>query len=145
MVVFIPFVIAVVILQPYKPRFSTYNAVDSVLVLLLAMVCATVVCSIIAGREAHRLLKFSISLTFIVAVLPYLHWMCSQRPFGQRMLGRVHSWTVENHRQMVTAGSEESLPNRLINPEEYEENLTDPIAVQVENNMSSHSNSNTNN
>ena len=152
LVVFIPLVIALVIMQPYKPRFSTYNAVDSVLVLLLALVCATAVCSIIAGREAHRWMKFFISLAFIVAVLPLfyismvtLHWMCSRRPFGQRMLGRVHGWTAENNGQMVAAGSEESLPNRLINPEEYDENLTDPVAVQVENNMSSHSNSNANN
>ena len=148
LLVFIPLVIAIVIMQPYKPRFSTYNAVDSVLVLLLALVCATVVCSIIAGQEARRWLKFSISLAFIVAVLPLfyisavtLHWMCSQRPFGQRMIGRVHGWIAENHGQMVAAGSEESLPNRLINPEEYDEDLTDPVAVQVENNVSSHSNS----
>ena len=46
---------------------------------------------------------------------------------------------------MVAAGSVESLPNRLINPEKYDEDLTDPVAVQVENNVSSHSNSNTNN
>ena len=38
----------------------------------------------------------------------------------------------ENHRQMVATGSEESLPNRLINPEEYEKYITDPVAVQVE-------------
>ena len=152
LLVLIPLVIAIVILKTYKPRFSTYNDVDSVLFLLLALWCATVVCINTARQEVHRWLKFSISLAFIVAVLPLfyisavtLHWMCSQRPFGQRMLGRVHSWTGENHRQMVAAGPEESLPNRLINPEKYEENLTDPVAVQVENNMSSHSNSNTNN
>ena len=152
LVVFIPFVIAIVILQPYKPRFSMYNAVDSVLVLLLALVCATAVCSIIAGREAHRWIKVFISLEFIVAVLPLfyisavtLHWMCSRRPFGQRMLGRVHGWIAENHGQMVAAGSEESLPNRLINPDEYDEDLQYPVAIQVENNVSSHSNSNTNN
>ena len=138
-------------MQPYKCRFSTYKAVDSVLVLLLALVCATVVCINIAGQEAHKWLMFSISLAFIVAVLPLfyisvvtLHWMCSRRPFGQKMLGRVHGWIVENHGQMVAAGSEESLPNRLINPEEYDENLTDPVAVQVEN-MSSNSNLNTSN
>ena len=70
--------------------------------------------------------------------------MCSQRLFGQRMLGRVCG-IAENHRQMVAAGSVESLPNRLINPEKYDEDLTDLVAVQVENNVSSHSNSNTNN
>ena len=152
LLLFIPLAIALVIMQPYKPRFSTYNAVDSVLVLLLALMCATVVCINLAGREARRWLKFSISLAFIVAALPLfyisavtLQWMCSRRPFGQRMLGRVHGWIAENRRQMVAAGSEESLPNRLINPEEYDEDLTDPVAVQVENNVSSHSNSNTSN
>ena len=148
LLVFIPLAIALVIMQPYKPRFSTYNAVDSVLVLLLALVCATAVCINTAGRKAHRWLMFSFSLAFIVAVLPLfyisvvtLHWMCSRRPYGQRMIGRVHGWIAENHGQMVAAGSEESLPNRLINPEEYDEDLTDPVAVQVENNVSSHSNS----
>ena len=128
LVVFIPLVIAIVILQPYKPRFSTYNAVDSVLVLLLALVCGTAVCIDTARREVHRWMKFFISFAFIVAVLPLfyisavtLHWMCSRRPFGQRMLGRVHGWIAENHGQMVAAGSEEFLPNRLINPEEYEQ------------------------
>ena len=46
------------------------------------------------------------------------------------MIGRVHGWIAESHKQMVaTAGSEESLPDRLVNPEEYEEDLTDPVAV----------------
>jgi len=58
--------------------------------------------------------------------------MCSQRQFGQRMIRRLRSRIEENRRQMVAAGSEESLPDRLINPEEYEEDLTDPVAVQVE-------------
>ena len=150
--VFIPLVIAIVVVQPYKPRFSTYNAVDSVLVLLLALTCATAVCIDLAGQEAHRWLKFSILLAFIVAVVPLiyisvvtLHWMCSRRPCWQRMIGRVHGWIAENQRQMVATGLDESFPDRLINPEEYEEDLTDPVAVQVDNNMSSHSNSNANN
>ena len=44
LLVLIPLVIAIVIIQPYKPRFSTYNAVDSVLFLVLALTCATGVC-----------------------------------------------------------------------------------------------------
>ena len=45
------------------------------------------------------------------------------------MIERVHGWITENRRQMVATGSEESLPDRLINPDEYEEDLTDPIDV----------------
>ena len=138
--VFISLAMAIVIMQPYKPRFSTYNAVDSVLVLLAALLCATFVCANFAELRAHKLLiMFFTSLSYIVGVLPLfyvsfitLHWMCSQRQFGQRMIGRLRSRIEENRRQMVAVGSEESLPDRLINPEEYEEDLTDPVAVQVE-------------
>ena len=91
-------------------------------------------------------------LSLIVGVVPLfyisvvtLHWMCSRRRFGQRMIGRVHGWIAGNRRQMVAIGSDESFPDRLINPDEYEENLTDPVAIQVENNTSSHSNFNANN
>ena len=46
------------------------------------------------------------------------------------MIGREHGWIEGiNRRQMVATGSEESLPNRLINPDEYEEDLTDQVAV----------------
>ena len=134
---------AIVIVQPYKPRFSTYNAVDSVLVLMMALWCATVVCITIAGLKAHRWRKWLLALLFIVVTLPLfyiffiaLHWICSRRQFGQRMIGRVHGWIRERHRQTIGADLEESLPDRLINPDEYEEDLTDPVAVQVEDNLS---------
>ena len=130
-------VMALVIGQPYKPRFSTYNAVDSVLVLLLALLFAAFVCFAITGREDYRSQQCFVILSFIVGVIPLfyisfvtLHWMySSRRPFGRRMIG---GQIGENDRQMVATGSEESLPNRLINPEEYEKDLTDPIAAQVE-------------
>ena len=51
--------------------------------------------------------------------------------FGQRMIGRVHGWIAENHRQMIFTCSVESLPDRLINSEEYDEDFTDQVAVQV--------------
>ena len=134
--VFIPLAMAIVIVQPYKPRYSTYNVVDSVLVLLLALWCATIVSINIAELKAHKWSKFIASLSYIVAVLPLfyisfvtLHWMCSRREFGQRMIGRVHGWIAENHSQMVATGSVESLPDRLNNPDEYEDDLTNPVAV----------------
>ena len=134
--VFIPLVMTIAIVQPYKPRFSTYNILDSVLVLLLALWCAAVVCINTADLKAQKWSKFFALLSYLLGVLPLfyisfvtLHWMCSQRVFGRRMIGRVHGWITENQRQMVATGSEESLPDRLINPDEYEEDLTDPIEV----------------
>ena len=132
--VFIPLAMAIAIMQPYKPRFSTYNAVDSVLILLAALWSASCVCISITELKAHKWRKLFASLSYIVGVLPLfyasfitLHWMCSRRQFGQRMIGRARSWVEENRQQMAVAGSEESLPDRLINPEGYEEDLTDPL------------------
>ena len=124
--VVIPLVMAIVILQPYKPRFSTYNAVDSVLLLLLASLSATFLCLVLSGLEGRKWQQCFVILSFIVGALPLLyisfvtlHWMCgSQRLFGRRMMG---GQVAENRGQMVAAGSEESLPDRLLNPEEYEE------------------------
>ena len=134
--VLIPLVIAILILQPYKPRFSTYNVVDSVLFLVLALWCAGILCFDISKQKAHKWQICFALLLYIVAILPLfyisivtLHWMCSQRHFRQRMLGRIRGLIGKNRRQMVATGSEESLPDRLINPEEYEEDLTDPVAV----------------
>ena len=127
--VLIPLAMALVIVQPYKPRFSTYNVVDSVLILTVALWSSTIVCIVISGLKAHKWQKWSLVISFIVAVLPLfyisfvtLHWMCSQRQFGQRMMGRVQNWIGGNSRQLGAAGLEESLPDRLINPNEYEEN-----------------------
>jgi len=131
--VLIALAMMIAILQPYKPQFSVYNAVDSVLVLFMALWCATIVCTNIAGLKAHRWLKFSVVLSFIVGILPLiyisfvtLHWICCERKFAQRMIGKILRGNTE---QGMTVNLEESLPDRLINPVEYEE---DPEAVQFE-------------
>ena len=139
----ISLVIAIVTMQPYKPRFATYNVVDSVLVLVGALWCAGILCFDISAQKGHKW-KFCFALIlYIVAILPLfyisfvaIHWMFSQRQFWKRMLGRVRGLIGGNRRQMVATSSEESLPDRLINPEEYEEDLTDPVANQVEDSLS---------
>ena len=143
MFLLIPLVIAIVIMQPYKPRFSTYNVVDSVLVLVFALWFAGIVCFDISSQKAHKWKICFALILYIVAILPLfyisfvaIHWMCSQRQFWKRMLGRVCGLIGGNRRQMVATGSEEFLPDRLINPDEYEEDLTDPVANQVENSLS---------
>ena len=126
LLVLIPLAIVIVVVQPYKPRFSTYNVVDSVVILIMALWGSTIACVVISGLKAHKWKKWSLVISFIVAILPLfyisfvtLHWMCSQRQFGQRMMGRVHTWIGGNSRQLSAAGLEESLPDRLINPSEY--------------------------
>ena len=135
--VFITLAMMIATMQPYKPRFGVYNAVDSVFFHLLALWCASVVC-INTGLKAHWWLKFFLVLLFILSALPLLYisfvtlyWICRQKKLGQRMIGKIRGCIRRNTRRMIAAGSEESLPDRLINPAEYED-LADPVAAQLE-------------
>jgi len=138
--VLITLAMMIAIMQPYKAHFSVYNVVDSVLLLLLALWCGTIVYIYVTGMTAQKWLNVLVVLSFIVGVLPLfyisfvtLHWMCCKRKFTQRMIRQVCVWIRRNTRQMITA-VEESLPDRLINPAEYEEDLTDPVALQFQDN-----------
>ena len=97
------------------------------------------------AKVFHLTCIHSGSTTSFLHICGYSALDVFSKAIGQRMIGRVHGWIAETiGKLMVAAGSEKSLPNRLINLEEYNVNLTDSVAVQVENNMNSHSNSNTN-
>ena len=60
-------------MQPYKPQLSIYNAVDSVLVLLMVLWSATFMCISIAGLKAHSWLVFLVVLLFIASLLPLFY------------------------------------------------------------------------
>ena len=116
----------IAIVQPYKTEFSTYNAVDSVFILTLAMWCGTVLCIRIAAEKAQYLVETFAILSFLVGTLPlfYLvviifHWICSCRGVGQRLAGRIKSQIGSMYKQVCCIGLEESLPDRLINPHFY--------------------------
>ena len=70
LLVFILLVMVIVTVQPYKPRFSTYNAMHSVLVLLMALCCATAVCIIIAELKADQVQRVFLLLAFIFELPP---------------------------------------------------------------------------
>jgi len=140
-IVFITLAMMIAIMQPYKSQFSVYNAVDSVLVLLVALWCTTAVCINTARLKAQRWRNFWMVVSFILTVLPLiylsfvtLHWMCCQKKFVRKMIEKMSHWIGRSTRQITTFDSEESLPDRLINPTEYEEDLTAPGAIQVEDN-----------
>ena len=140
LLVLMALVMLIVIMQPYKAQFSMYNAVDSILVLVLALQCVTAVCVSLTSLKAHKWLMFSIILVFLVGLVPLfyitfvtLHWVCTQRGFGRRVIMKVRGCIRKDPRRMVAAGLEESLPDRLINPAEYEEDMTSPVAVRVDN------------
>jgi len=52
----------------------------------------------------------------------------------RRVIGKMSHWIGRSTGQMIAFDIEESLPDRLINPAEYEGDLTASVAIQVEDN-----------
>jgi len=139
--VFMGLAMAIVIMQPYKYQFSRYNTVDSVLILVLALGCATIVCVVLASLKALKWITFSIILVIAVGVVPLfyitfvtVHWVCTRRELGQRVIMKIRHWIRKDPRRIVAADSEESLPDRLINPAEYDEDMSNPVGALAEDN-----------
>ena len=116
----------IIIVQPYKAKFSSYNVVESVLVLTLAMWCGTAVFVNTAASKAHGLLKASLIVAFLVAVLPLLylvvillHWICSRWGVGKRLVHSIKSQIRRVYKPTHDTRLNESLPDRLINPCRY--------------------------
>ena len=79
-VVLIAIAMLVAIIQPYKPEFAVYNAVDSVLILTLAMWYGTVLCINIAAVKLNQILRPTPSTPPVFDHLQYYctikNWRC---------------------------------------------------------------------
>ena len=118
-----------VIVQPYKTEFAAYNVVDTIFVLVLAMWFVTVVFFNIAVVKARNLVKISEIASFLVAALPlfylvviFLHWICSRRGVGRRIVETIKSQIERVCKRANDTRLEESLPDRLINLHLYQDN-----------------------
>ena len=136
-VLLIVLAVSIAIIQPYKHHLASYNTISSVLVLNMALWCATVTCITLTGLLLDRLNHAAMILSFFVGALPlfymsfvFLCWLCSRKDFGQRVTRRIRGWIRENSRQLSVTGLEESLPHRLINPGEYED-ITNSVPSEV--------------
>ena len=117
------------IVQPYKAEFSTYNAVDSVFMLTLALWYGTVVFCNIAVVKTQELVGTSVIAIFVVGTLPllylvvvFLHWICSRRGIGRRVVETIKSQIERVCKRANDTRLEESLPDRLINLHLYQDN-----------------------
>ena len=122
----------IAIFQPYKAEFSTYNAVDSVFILVLAMWYGTAVFYYTAVIKASYLVKASVIVSSLIGTLPllyilviFVHWICSRNKIGQRLIQKLKSQIGRacrraHGRQTHGTGLEESLPNRLIDHCHYD-------------------------
>ena len=78
-------VMLVVIVQPYKQRFSLYNTIDTALYLSLATMYASILCYNISAMKSLKFTKLSFILTGLTSLTPLcyifailLHWVWNQ-------------------------------------------------------------------
>ena len=129
--------------QPYKAEFAAYNAIDSIFILALAMWYGTMVCLSIAAVRTHSLVMTFIIVFFLITAFPLLYlvviflcWICSRRGIGQRLPLKIKTHILVRRVHRLANGTilEESLPDRLINPQLYYDEFCHTIAFSMANN-----------
>ena len=110
------------IFQPYKAEFRSYNAVDSVFILTLAMLYVTTLILSNTPEKLHKVLDITVVVSFLLAALPLLYlvaifgrWICSRTGAGQRLVQSIKSRMQRFCRRAHGTRLEQSLPDRLIN------------------------------
>ena len=121
-----------IVVQPYKLFF--YNIVASTLFLILSLCSILILAVFNASTYLPNHFYLTITLLAIVCLLPQLyitavlmHWLVCKSRIPQMILRRLHI-RIPNVRNL-----EETLPDRLTNPEEYERLLSDSLEGLDEN------------
>jgi len=100
----------------------------TVLVLILATLFTLFVGENIATLKVFTYEEAILVLIVLVAVLPLfyisfivLHWLCFRCEIGQRCVSRIHVWMkrIFPKRRVIQPLSDDLLPDRLLNIEEY--------------------------
>jgi len=99
---------------------------------MMAAWYGSLLCAITADQTAHIHSKIFLVVSFIIAVLPLMYfsyivlrWLVTRRSVQQKLCQRFRTWKQSNHTQLL---SDSDLPDRIINPDNYNKGLIDPTA-----------------
>ena len=132
-VIFTLFAILLAVVQPYKSPI--YNAIDTVLALNVALIYFCMVAKTVVMVRADftnfqtlMSVMFSVFLPipFLYMTVVVLYWVVFRHTKMAALLSKVR---LLYKRVLRQSNSEESLPDRLANPEECAALLQDPMAV----------------
>ena len=126
LILLIVLALIVIVVKPY--RNTIYNRVDTVLILLLAMVYSSILSYNIASVKESRHVKVTLSMSFIVAALPLvylflicIYWVLTRSLVQDRLLygTRIGRWI----KTRSTSYSEIDIPYRLLSPEDCDSDV----------------------
>ena len=134
-VVFILISICYSVIQPYK--LAADNTVAAGMFLILALYCILEVAILTVATSAPIYLHFSLILLGVLGILPqlyitgiFIHWLVCKKKVPQMVLRKFHIWKA---RSSAYVDFEELLPDRLANPEEYENMFPNPLEEENQN------------
>ena len=121
-IVLFTFSTSIAVCQPYKPKYSIYNYIDIILILLLAAWLLSMIgiqlTSFAASTESDFLARkyTMLGLSFVTGLLPLLYffylilrWLCCCITLRYKNVSRyLQERTLQN-----------SLPDRMVNPDHY--------------------------
>ena len=125
------------IIQPYKKQFAYCSKIDILFWGILA--------AFFGIRESYNYLTFKLTiqekvtqfLLYVTAIIPLLYmicvtayWILSRMRKMKMLSNRIRAWRIQRSYVNIETDFEASLPDRVINPENYqgiEENLQDPV------------------
>ncbi len=125
-IIILTIMLITVIIQPYKKRFDRYQKIDMFFWTMLAFFFNTQDCYNYAAFKIPDNIVFSEVLSFFSIVIPLLYiivvalyWILSRIRKIKTLLSRFRAWK----RDYVDLENEvdDSLPDRMVNPEQYQE------------------------
>ena len=126
----------VAIIQPYRQELAVYNTADVILILMMAAWYGSILCCNMTYEIAPTHLKIYFALIFIMALLPLvyitsivLRWLFRRRRVQQKLCQWFRTWKQSNQRQLLNSSE---LPDRIINPDSYNQDLIDPTTEEYD-------------
>ena len=122
------FAMMLAIAQPYKSNFAHYMPVTMTFFLLLAIGTSAIAGVNIAAIKTRQFTTTCAAVVFIVVITTLIYisvhavqWVVVRRKFGVEFLSRIRALRRGYEWWVSDGGVEESLPDRINNPQLYHE------------------------
>ena len=122
-VVLLLMAMVIFVFQPYKLPYHT--KINATLIILLLLFYTAIISVNIASIKSHRSIRTCYIFVEIFGGLPLIyisciviHWVFSRRKWGTEFVQRVQAWR-QGYEWWSEALNSESLPDRLVHPEQY--------------------------
>ena len=124
-------------IQPHKTAVAKYTTIDVTFYCLLSLYYAAICACEIASIKARSFRRGCYVVALVISIVPLiyisclcLHWIFTKRRWGRTFINRVRAWRGGYHWL-------EELPDRVVNPGNYQQALAVSANINCTDNQSS--------